>query len=185
MTSRFNARWVYPFLIAVVFGWLVSRPSGPSFSRLPAGGGTAPKWSMPDLEGRTVQSEDFAGRIVVLNFWATWCPPCRREIPELKEFQRAHSTNDVVVLGAATDADGPDFLKSFVRRHELNYPVLRAGPEVQMTFSVTSLPSTWIIGRDGRVEARYLGALTRKELDRAIAPLLSKGTPGIPPPPVL
>ena len=180
MKPRFNARWVYPFLIAVVFGWLVSRPSGPSFSRLPAGGRPAPHWSMSDLEGRTVQSADFAGRIVVLNFWATWCPPCRRELPELKEFQRAHSTNDVIVLGASTDADGPEFLKSFVSRHELNYPILRAGPEVQMSFYVTSLPSTWIIGRDGRVEARYLGALTRQELDRAIAPLLRKDSPSAP-----
>jgi len=124
---------------------------------------------MMDLAGRTVRSQDFAGQVVVLNFWATWCPPCLRELPELKAFHRAQETNGVVVIGAATDAEGATKLKPFVTRNGINYPVVLAGPDVQMTFGVTSLPSTWIIGRDGRVEARYLGALTQKELERAVA----------------
>ncbi len=163
-----KARWVYLFLLAVLFGWLVSRPSGPSFARLPGAGRTAPTWTMTDLEGRTVRSDDYLGKVVILNFWATWCPPCRREIPELKSFQRAHETKGVVVIGAATDTEGVAYLKSFVERHRINYPVLLASSEVQQAFVVTSLPSTWVIGRDGQVLARYLGALTEAELARVV-----------------
>jgi len=168
-----KARWIYPFLFAVALGWLVSRPGRPAFIRVPAGGGTAPAWTMPDLEGRAVASTNFLGQVVVLNFWATWCPPCLRELPELKAFHQAHAADGVVVIGAATDEGGATQLKPFVARHRVNYPVLLADPGVQMAFGVTSLPSTWILGRDGRVAARYLGALTREELERAVIPLLS------------
>lgn len=163
-----KARWIYLFLLAVLFGWLVSRPSGPSFARLPGAGRPAPAWTMKDLDGRTVRSDDYRGKVVVLNFWATWCPPCRREIPELRSFQRTHEAEGVVVIGAATDTESIPHLKSFVERHRINYPVLLAHPEVQQTFAVTSLPSTWVIGRDGQVLARYLGALTEAELNRVV-----------------
>lgn len=180
-----KARWIYPFLFAVALGWLVSRPGKPGFVRIPGGGGPAPTWTMPDLEGRPVASTNFLGRVVVLNFWATWCPPCLRELPELRAFHQAHEARGAVVIGAATDDGGAAKVKPFVERNRLNYPILVAGPEVQQTFAVTSLPSTWIIGRDGRVAARYLGALTREELERVVAPLLdpSHGTavPGTPP----
>lgn len=181
-----KARWVYPFLFAVALGWLVSRPGRPAFVRVPAGGGKPPAWTMPDLEGRPVADTNFFGQVVVLNFWATWCPPCLRELPELKAFHQAHAAEGVVVIGAATDEGGAAKLKPFVERNGLNYPVLLADPEVQQAFGVTSLPSTWIVGRDRRVAARYLGALTREELERAVKPLLAAppGTPapGTPPP---
>lgn len=164
-----NPRWVYLFFLAAVLGWFVSRPVGPTFTRLPSGNYTAPDWSMQDLQGRTVRSQDLRGRVVVLNFWATWCPPCRREIPELQAFQDAQGTNGAVVLGAATDEEGTALLKPFAERNKIRYPILLATAEVQSSFAVTSLPSTWIIGPTGKVQARYLGALTRKELDRAVS----------------
>ncbi len=170
-----KARWLYLFLFAALLGWLVSRPGKPAFVRLPSGGGSAPAWSMKDVDGRTVTSAQFAGKVVVLNFWATWCPPCLRELPELKAFQRTHDTNQVTIIGAATDVEGAAKVKPFAERNGLNYPVVIATPEIQESFFASSLPSTWVIGRDGRVAARYLGALTREELERAVAPLLATG----------
>lgn len=169
-----KGRLAYPFLLAVVAGWLVSRQPSPGFQRIPAGRHPAPAWSMTDLDGRVVTSNDLAGKIVVLNFWATWCPPCRRELPDLEAFHQTHRERDVVVLGASTDAGGTNVVLGFLRGRSITYRQLMATPEIQSTFAVSSIPSTWIIGRDGRVEARYLGALTTEELSRAVAPLLSE-----------
>lgn len=167
-----KGRLVYPFLLAVVVGWLVSRQPSPGFQRLPTGRTAAPAWSMTDLDGRVVGSDDLAGKIVVLNFWATWCPPCRRELPELEEFHKVHQGRDVVVLGASIDAEGAQVVRGFLKGQSITYRQLIATPEIQSTFAVSSIPSTWIIGREGRVEARYLGALTTAELSKAVAPLL-------------
>lgn len=172
-------RWLIPFGLAAILGWWVSRPSGPSFIRLPGAGFPAPAWQMPDLLGRPVHSTNFAGQIVILNFWATWCPPCRRELPELNAVHRAQQSNGVVVVGAATDERGAEVVAPFVRSRELAYPIVIADTHVQQTFAISTLPTTLVIGRDGRVAARYLGSLTEAELNRAIAPLIdSRGIRG-------
>lgn len=173
-------RWIPPFVLAGILGWWVSRPSGPSFVRLPGSGYPAPSWEMPDLEGRPRTSAEFAGKTVVLNFWATWCPPCIEELPVLNAFSRAQETNGVVVIGAAADEEGARTVAPLTRREGLAYPILLANTNVQMTFGISAFPTTIIIGPDGRVAARYLGSLTHLELDRAIAPLLKPPSPPVP-----
>jgi thiol-disulfide isomerase/thioredoxin len=178
-------KWGIPLLLAVGFAWLTSRGmGGPKFMRLPVGSGAAPAWTMPDLEGRPVASTNFAGQVVLLNFWATWCPPCLAEIPDLKAFQAAHAQEGFTVIGAAVNDEGAAVVKPFVQRNQLNYPVLLAGPDVQMLFGSMPLdptrptgfplPTTFVIGRDGRLVAHYLGALSRAELDKVILPLLAR-----------
>lgn len=179
------AKWAVPLLSAIALGWLTSRSlGGPKFVRLPVGSGTAPAWTMSDFDGRPVAATNFAGQVVLLNFWATWCPPCLEEIPEFKSFQAAHANEGFTVVGAAVDEGGAATVKPFAQRHQLNYPVLLAGPEVQRLFGGLPLdptrpagfplPSTFLIGRDGRLVAHYLGALSRAELDKVILPLLAR-----------
>ena len=170
-----KSRLIYPFLLAVVAGWLVSRQPSPGFQRIPTGRAPAPSWTMTGLDGRVVNSGDLAGKIVVLNFWATWCPPCRRELPDLEAFHKAHQDRGVVVLGVSIDAGGTNAVRDFLEGRSITYLQLMATPEIQSTFGIASIPVTWVIGRDGRVEARYLGALTAEELSRAVAPLVSAG----------
>ncbi|MFO1462075.1 MAG: TlpA disulfide reductase family protein [Verrucomicrobiota bacterium] len=176
-------RWMLPFALAGILGWWVSRPSGPTFVRLPGSGYPAPSWKIPDLDGRQRSSGEFAGKTVVLNFWATWCPPCLRELPELNAFFREQETNGVVVIGAAVDEGGARAVTPLVRRQGLAYPILIADTNVQLTFGISTLPTTVIIAPDGRVAARYLGSLTRQELDRATAPLLKPPSPPVTSPP--
>ncbi len=170
-----KSRLIYPFLLAVVAGWLISRQPSPGFQRIPTGRALAPSWTMTDLDGQAVNSDDLAGKVVVLNFWATWCPPCRRELPDLESFHKAHQDRGVVVLGASIDSGGTNAVHDFLKGRSITYRQLMATPEIQSTFGIASIPSTWVIGRDGRVEARYLGSLTADELSRAVTPLLSTG----------
>ncbi len=171
-----------PVAIGVILLWLM-KPGGGSFMPVPVPKDPAPDWVMADLDGGEVRSDRFAGKVVVLNFWATWCPPCVREIPDLEAFHQRRQADGVVVVGASVDAGGTDAVRRFAERHKITYPVLMAGPEVQERFGgIASIPTTFVIGRDGRFAARYLGALTAAELERAVAPLLGAPAAAGPPP---
>ena len=181
-------RWGIPLLCAGILA-VVSVPgrTGPAFQRIPVGSGVATAWTMPDLEGKPVSSSQFAGKVVLLNFWATWCPPCVREIPDLNQFQIDHAAEGFTVIGASVESADPKTVSAFAARRKLRYPVVLADDAVQGLFGGISanplqpgglpLPTTYIIGRDGRYVARYIGALDRKELDRMILPLLHPASP--------
>ena len=181
-------RWGIPLLCAGVLA-LVSGTgrTGPAFQRLPVGSGLAAAWTMPDLEGKPVSSTQFAGKVVLLNFWATWCPPCVREIPDLNQFHADHNAEGFTVIGASVESGDPKTVSAFVSRRKIGYPVVLADEAIQGLFGgVPSnpmvpgglpLPTTYIIGRDGRYVARYIGALDRKELDRVLLPSLRPASP--------
>lgn len=150
--------------------------------RVPGASGTAPAWTMTDIAGHAVASTNFAGKVVLLNFWATWCPPCLAEIPDLIAFQAAHETKGFTVVGVAMDQEGMAVVRLFAERRKLNYPVVLASAEVPLLFGGSPmgplgggfpLPTTYVIGRDGRYVAHYIGALTRAELDKVVLPLLA------------
>jgi thiol-disulfide isomerase/thioredoxin len=163
--------WLFGGLVLLAVVWLM-RPQPPRFLRVPASG-PAPAWEFKDLKGKTVSATQYAGQIVVLNFWATWCPPCVRELPELAAFQRAHVHDLITVIGVSIDGDGgggaPD-VEKFFGRHPSAYPIVTAEREMLDKFGgVSQIPETWVIGRDGRVAARYLGPINQAELERTIA----------------
>jgi len=134
-----------------VLGWL----------RAPDLPHTAPAFALRDLDGRVVSLEEHAGRTVVLNFWATWCGPCRVEIPSFSAYARAHP--EVVVLGIA--ADGPaSKLRAFARQHDMAYPVLQGDARVLADYGVTSFPTTVVVRPDGTVKHAHVGPLLRPQL---------------------
>lgn len=163
-----------PICLLILLIWLV-RPGGSGFLPVPIERRPAPPWTMTNVHGAPVSSTNFAGQVVVLNFWATWCPPCIREIPDLQAFHAAHATNGVVVIGASVDTAGPETVRSFVARNHVGYPVVMAHPEVLAAFGAEGpIPSTFIIDREGRFAARYVGALPRAELEKVVRPLLTR-----------
>lgn len=156
--------------LLVLAYWYLKPPSGSGFMRVPIPKVAAPAWSLTNLHGQRLDSSSLTGKVVFLNFWATFCPPCIREIPDLAAFHLAHSNDPVAVVGLSLDTKGPDPVRSFVEKLKVPYPVAMADATTAEAFGgVAQIPSTFVIAPDGTFAARYLGALTREELERALA----------------
>jgi len=121
----------------------------------------APGFVLKNLDGESVSLAAFEGKPVVLNFWATWCGPCRTEIPSFVEFSEENP--DVVVLGVAVDGSAAE-LKAASARLGITYEVLIATPEIKAEYGVETLPTTVIIGPDGQVSAAHSGMMFGPQL---------------------
>jgi len=130
-------------------------------------------WELQDLTGKTVHSTDFAGRVVVLDFWATWCGPCRAEIPALVALQKKYEKQGLTVVGISVDEAGAAPVNAFVQRTGINYPVVLADERVQQAFGgIEAIPTIFIIDRQGRLAAKHVGLTGEGDLEGEIKPLL-------------
>ena len=148
-------------------------------SARPAIGEAAPDTPLPRLEGGGTESlRDYRGRWVLVNFWASWCAPCRTEAPALERFQRRHGGPRFTVLGIDTQdlsADG----RAFVRRHGLTYPQLRDGDGAAAEeYGTTGVPESFLVDPRGRVRLLALGPVDDGYLSERVAPLLRGGEGG-------
>jgi len=130
-------------------------------------------FTAPDLDGRPVSSASWRGQVVVVNFWATWCLPCRREIPELVALQERYRGR-VVVVGMVDDSASDDSVRRFASTLRVNYPLIRASMELNRRFpSVEALPTTVLVDPRGQVAVAYAGELRMAELERDILRLIA------------
>jgi peroxiredoxin len=138
---------------------------------------SAPDFQLVDLRtGRKVQLSDFRGKAVVLNFWATWCPPCKAEIPWFVAYQNQYGSRGLQVIGVAMDDAGKDVILKFADDLHINYLVLQGTNKVADDYGgVEGLPTTFYIGRDGRVVARTIGEPDRGEIEDDIKLALGSG----------
>ncbi len=134
--------------------------------------GPAPELELEQLSGGRLTLEDLAGEVVLLNTWATWCPPCRRELPALEAVYRRYREQGFVILGVNIGESG-DAVERFVTRSGLTFPILLDPDEASLrAFGTISLPSSFLIDRQGNVRARWIGATCERELDETIPPVL-------------
>jgi peroxiredoxin len=132
--------------------------------------------ALKDIQGKSVNLSDYKGKVILLDFWATWCPPCRKEIPGYIELYNTYKSRGLVVIGVSMDEaeDIPD-VKSYAAQIKMNYPILLgAGREddLKPAFGELPLPTSFVIARDGGICARHDGLTTKEQVEREIAALL-------------
>ena len=129
----------------------------------------APDFTLVSLDGSKVKLSDYRGKAVLLNFWATWCPPCKVEMPWFADLQKQYAKDGLVVLGIAMDDSEPATIAKFTSELGVNYPVLLGTNEVSDNYGdVQYLPTTFYIGRDGSIVDKMTGLLDRQEIENAV-----------------
>lgn len=163
--------------LAVLAGAGVFLPRGAARSppgSTPAGGEdwvgrVAPDFELSALDGRRLRLSDFRGRVVLVNFWATWCEPCRVETPWLVDLDGRYRTRGLTILGVSLDDGDRDQVAGFVRARHVGYPILLKDQQIERRYGgVRYLPQTFFIGRDGRILARVYGIRTRSDFEAAV-----------------
>lgn len=135
-----------------------------------AGKGKAVEYSLTDLDGKVHSLSDYRGKWVVVNHWATWCPPCLEELPELDQFHLRHKDKDAVVWGVNEEDISPEELRKFLQGNPVGYPVFQVPADSGSPLgAVPAIPTTFLISPEGEVIARRLGGLKAKELEEFIA----------------
>lgn len=132
-----------------------------------------PELRLKDITGRRLRLSDYRGKVVLINFWATWCPPCRKEIPDLVKLQRSYRHRGLRVIGVTYPPQTLAEVRRFVRRARMNYPVALGTRQTKLLFtSSETLPMTIVIGRDFKIGAVIEGILLPEEFEQRIKPLL-------------
>jgi peroxiredoxin len=125
----------------------------------------APEFSLKDLDGKTVSLSDLKGKVVFLNFWATWCPPCREEIPAFVEFYNLNKSRGVEIVGLSVDRLSPEDLRSFVQKNKMSYPVAFAPKRIIDAYEPGPyIPTTIVIDKQGRIRDKQVGGLDKEAL---------------------
>ena len=143
-------------------GWpapVFDESSRPPTIQLVADPVTMPSLTMQDLDGRLITTEDLKGKVTIVNFWATWCGPCRAEIPDLIKLQDRYP-DQLLVIGVSTDEGGVAIVEDFATEYGINYPVVMATPEIRRAFpGVRALPTSFVVDPDGRVVQTHVGLI--------------------------
>ena len=134
----------------------------------------APQLTLTDLQGKPVSIEDYRGQVILVNNWATWCPPCKTEMPELQAYYTAHAAEGFVVV-AIESGEPADQVASFVQEYGMSFPVwLDPHGTALEIFQNWNLPSSYVIDRDGKVRLSWTGAINQPTLEQYITPLFEE-----------
>lgn len=162
--------------LMLVFGIRKSRRATSPAQATTTGMKMAPDFTLQSLDGKTVHLSDFRGKAILLNFWATWCEPCKVEMPWIVDLQQKYASKGLQVLGVAMDDAGPDEIAKFTRQMGVNYPVVIGKDEVADSYGgLPFLPTTFYIGRDGKIVDKVLGIKGRGEIEDDIKKALAEG----------
>jgi peroxiredoxin len=133
----------------------------------------APDFALKDADGKTVHLSDYKGKVVLLDFWATWCGPCKIEIPWFMDFERQHKHEGFSVLGVSMDEDGWQAVKPFINDLGINYRIVMGNDSIADQYGgVEALPTTFLIDRQGKIAAVHVGLTSKSEIEHGIEQLL-------------
>jgi peroxiredoxin len=167
---------VLVFVILVVIAMVVSAGhmhrkragSGPAL-RGDGLGAAAPDFTLTTLDGKQVKLSDYRGKAVLLNFWATWCGPCKVEIPWFMELEKQYGSQGLVVLGVAMDDDGKNSVSNFAKEMKIDYTVLLGNDDVADHYGgVAGLPTTFYVDRNGKIVKKIEGLVSESDIEDGI-----------------
>ena len=139
------------------------------------GGGaaqSAPDFTLQDLDGRNVTLSGLKGKVVLIDFWATWCPPCRASIPSVEKLHKAYAARGLVVLGISLDGGDWDSVKAFREEAGITYPILKGTDEVAQEYGARIIPTFIIVDKEGTIRKHYVGSDNEEEIEKDIKALL-------------
>ena len=170
-------------LILVGLAAFIALPKADASANSPVSGGSltvpvevdyaAPRLTLSDLDGVEHSLADYHGQVVLVNLWATWCPPCKAEMPTLKAYYEDHATDGFVTI-AINDGDPSDAVAAFVQEYDLTFPVW-LDPTYEATeraFKARNLPSSFVIDREGTIRLRWVGEIDHAMLEKYVTPLI-------------
>ncbi len=159
-------------VVAIVVVIAVFSKRYPKSSYKPGTQALAPGFALQDLEGRPLDLSASRGKVVLLDFWATWCTPCRDEIPHFVQFQNQYRNQGFQVIGISMDDDAQP-VRTFYQQFNMNYPVALGNAKLAESYGgVLGLPVTFLINRDGRIAAKYVGATDMTTVEHEVQSLL-------------
>ena len=164
---------VFVLLLAALFYFRSRTPKGTVVQ-------VAPDFSLPDLNGKPLNLASYRGKVVLLDFWATWCEPCKDEIPHFVALQNKYNSQGLQILGVSMD-DGPEPVREFYRRYHMNYPVVMGNAKVGEQYGgILGLPISILIDRNGHIASKHIGATDVSVFEKEINNLLqTKTTAGL------
>ena len=134
----------------------------------------APDFQLADLNGKPLQLSALRGKVVLLDFWATWCPPCRAELPHFKELYAAYRSKGLEMIGLSV-GESAEVVKPFVQSNGIPYPIAIATAEVEQAYGgIRGIPTTFLIDKQGRIAQRYVGYQDKPVFERQIQALLAE-----------
>lgn len=136
---------------------------------------SAPSFTLKDLDGNDVSLSDFEGKLVILDFWATWCPPCVMEIPHFIELYEQYKDRGFAMVGISLDREGIDVVRAFAQKHDMNYPILMSDGQVAQAYGgINSIPTTFILDSAGNIRRKYVGYRDKSVFEADIKEFLPK-----------
>jgi thiol-disulfide isomerase/thioredoxin len=173
--NLFRSFFSFRAIAALILGVAVFHGAALHAQTPAAVGQPAPAWKLKDLAGNEVSSDQFKGKVLVVDFWATWCQPCIGEIPGYIELQKKYGAQGLVIVGIAyRDFKGPANVKKFAEEKGMNYSIVIGDENVADAFGgIEGIPTTFLIGRDGRVIHHKVGAMPHEEYEKLVQQALN------------
>ncbi len=167
--------WVGLLLGVILFGFLWSRTSRAVETQPSSTRKVAADFRLTDLNGKPVELGALRGKVVLLDFWATWCPPCQAEIPHFKELYTTYKGRGLQVIGVALDQEGEKAVGPFVKENQINYPIALANSKVTRAYGgIRGIPTTFLIDKKGRIAKQFVGYQDKQIFEKEIQNLLAE-----------
>lgn len=176
--------WIYTgFFVALIIVLFVVNNSGSEAEQGPyppnyvpaaqRNSVTAPDFNLPTTDGKMLRLSDYRGKVVIIDFWATWCPPCRKGIPDLIDIKKKYGPKGVEIIGVSVDTDTKNEVIPFIKEKGINYPVVYGNQNVYMQYGgIRAIPTTFVIDKEGKIVASYEGLVPKVTYENHIKKIL-------------